>query len=212
MDIKQVRIIDKEYPKLLKEIYDPPRVLYYQGIIYPNENCIAVVGTRKMTSQGKEETEKFTKGLVMAGFTIVSGLARGIDSVAHKSALAADGRTIAVLGSGFKHIYPPENKKLVEEIIEKGGLVCSEYPPDKLPLPGNFPQRNRIISGLSLAVLVVEAKENSGSTITARCAVEQGREVFAVPPNDLINSGAQAVFNPEEITDILQEVNKADPV
>lgn len=204
--IKLVTYFDKEYPKILKEIYDPPRVLYYKGIIFPDEKCIAVVGTRRMSDLGKLETVKFTKGLVKAGFTIVSGLAKGIDSVAHKTALAVGGRTVAVLGGGLNNIYPPENKDLSEEIIKKGGLVCSEYPPDKLSLPGNFPQRNRIISGLSLAILVVEAGRNSGSTITARCAVEQGREVFAVPPNDLINLGAQAVFNPEEITDILQEV------
>ncbi|MBU1031607.1 DNA-processing protein DprA [Patescibacteria group bacterium] len=206
MDIKRLTIFDKEYPKILKEIYDPPRVLYYKGTIFPDEKCIAVVGTRKMTNQGRRETEKFTKGLVMAGFTIVSGLARGIDSVAHKTALAVGGRTIAVLGNGLDHIYPPENINLAKKIVNSGGVILSEYPCHAPPKPENFPKRNRIISGLSLAVLVVEARENSGSLITARCAVEQGREVFAVPPNDLINLGAQAVFNPEEITDILQEV------
>ena len=158
-------------------------------------------------------TEKFTSELVAAGFTIVSGLARGVDSSAHRSALNSGGRTIAVLGGGLNKIYPPENIRLADEIINGHGVVMSEFPPDYPSVPGNFPARNRIISGLSLGVLVTEAAQDSGSLITARLAVEQGREVFAVPgpvtsdlsrgPADLIKEGARLVFDAHEILDEL---------
>lgn len=212
--IKWMTIFDETYPKLLSQIYDPPIVLYYKGEIVPgDEKAIAIVGTRKMTGYGKAVTQNFAKDLAKAGLTIVSGLARGVDSQAHRSALEADERTIAVLGGGIKQIYPPENRQLAEEIIKGHGAVISEFPPDYPSMPGNFPARNRVISGLSLAVLVTEAAEDSGSLITARLAIEQGRDVFAVPgpitsdlskgPIDLIREGARPVTDPKEILDEL---------
>ncbi len=211
--IKWVTIFDENYPKLLKQIYDLPTVIYYKGEMRAEEKAIAVVGTRKITGYGRAVTEEFVKGLVEAGLTIVSGLARGVDSEAHLATIRAGGRTIAVLGGGLKNIYPPENRSLAERIIENGGLVLSEFPPDYPSMPGNFPARNRIISGLSQGVLVVEAAEDSGSLITARLALEQGREVFAVPgpitstlskgPIDLIKEGARVVMNAEEILEEL---------
>lgn len=207
--ISWLTIFDENYPYLLKQIYDPPTVIYYKGQIKRHEKAIAVVGTRKITGYGRVVTEQFVKRLVLAGLTIVSGLARGIDAEAHLSTIRAGGRTIAVLGGGLKNIYPPENRSLAEKIIERGGLVLSEFPPDYPSMPGNFPARNRIISGLSLGVLVVEAAADSGSLITARLALEQGREVFAVPgpvtstlsrgPIDLIKAGARPIFEPGEI-------------
>lgn len=207
--ISWLTIFDENYPYLLKQIYDPPTVIYYKGQIKRHEKAIAVVGTRKITGYGRVVTEQFVKRLVLAGLTIVSGLARGIDAEAHLSTIRAGGRTIAVLGGGLKNIYPPENRSLAEQIIERGGLVLSEFPPDYPSMPGNFPARNRIISGLSLGVLVVEAAADSGSLITARLALEQGREVFAVPgpvtstlsrgPIDLIKAGARPIFEPQEI-------------
>lgn len=212
--IKWMSIFDEDYPKLLKQIYDPPIVLYYKGEILPtDEKAVAVVGTRKITGYGRIVTEQFTKGLALAGLTIVSGLARGVDSEAHKTAVRENGRTLAVLGGGLNKIFPPENEKLVREIASGFGAVLSEFPPDYPSLPGNFPARNRIISGLSLAVLVTEAAEDSGSLITARLALEQGREVFAVPgpitstlsigPIELIREGARPVMDAKEILEEL---------
>lgn len=212
--IKWMTIFDDNYPKLLKEIYDPPVVLYYKGeILKEDKNAIGVVGTRKMTGYGRIVTGQFVSDLVNAGLTIVSGLAKGVDAKSHWTTLENNGRTIAVLGGGLNNIYPPENRKLAEEIINGHGAVISEYPPDKPSLPGNFPSRNRIIAGLSQAILVTEAAEDSGSLITAKLAVEQGREVFAVPgpitsslskgPIDLIKMGAKAVFDADEILDEL---------
>jgi len=212
--ISWLTIFDESYPKLLAQIYDPPIVLYLQGEILPQDaNAIAVVGTRKMTGYGKVITEQFTKGLVAGGLTIVSGLARGVDSQAHKGAIGSGGRTIAVLGGGLDQIYPPENRGLAKEIVSGSGALLSEFPPDYPSLPGNFPSRNRIIAGLSKAVLVTEAAQDSGSLITARLAVESGREVFAVPgpvtsslskgPIDLIREGARIVFDPKEILEEL---------
>lgn len=211
--IKWITIFDETYPKLLAQIYDPPIVIYYKGRPSWNEKSIGVVGTRKITGYGKVVTEQFTKGLVMGGLTIVSGLARGVDAQAHLTAVAENGRTIAVLGGGLNQIFPPENRNLATKIADGFGAVISEFPPDYPSLPGNFPARNRIISGLSLGVLVIEAAEDSGSLITARTALEQGREVFAVPgpitsslskgPIDLIKEGARAVFSPEEILEEL---------
>lgn len=219
--IKWMSIFDEDYPKLLKQIYDPPIVLYYKGEILPIDGkAVAIVGTRKMTGYGRIVTEQFTKGLALAGLTIVSGLARGVDSEAHKTAIRENGRTLAVLGGGLNKIFPPENEKLVREIASGFGAVLSEFPPDYPSLPGNFPARNRIISGLSLAVLVTEAAEDSGSLITARFALEQGREVFAVPgpitsylskgPIDLIREGARPVFSVEEILEELGIRNKSN--
>ena len=212
--IKWMTIFDDSYPKLLKEIYDPPVLFYYKGDIKSEDaKALAVVGTRKMTGYGKLVTEKFTAELVNFGFTIVSGLARGVDSAAHWAALNSGGRTLAILGGGLNKIFPPENEKLAKEIAEGLGAVISEFPPDHPSVPGNFPARNRIISGLSLGVLVTEAAKDSGSLITARLALEQGREVFAVPgpvtsdlsrgPADLIKEGARLVFEPGEIPEEL---------
>ncbi len=211
--IKWVTVFDETYPKLLAQIYDPPVVIYYKGEPDWDKKAIGVVGTRKITGYGKVVTEQFTKGLVGAGLTIVSGLARGVDAEAHWTAVRENGKTIAVLGGGLNNIFPPENRNLAAKIADSFGAVISEFPPNYPSLPGNFPARNRIISGLALGVLVIEAAEDSGSLITARSALEQGREVFAVPgpvtsslskgPIDLIKEGARAVFNPEEILEEL---------
>ena len=172
---------DKSYPQLLKEIPDPPLFLYCKGdsSLFANPS-IGVVGSRNCSRDGIKTTEVLSRTLSASGVTTVSGLARGIDSVAHRHALESWGSTIAVLGTGISHVYPPENEELFFSISEKG-LVISEFPPNAPPEGKNFPMRNRIISGLSLGVLVVEAKPRSGSLITARHALEQGREVFAVP-------------------------------
>lgn len=213
LGIKYLTFFDEDYPKLLKEILNPPLILYYKGKLVPNEKCVAVVGTRKMTSYGKIVTEKFTQELAENGLTIVSGLARGVDTQVHKTTLQNNGRTIAVLGGGLKNIFPPENQKLAEDVVVQNGAIVSEYPPNEPSLPGNFPARNRIISGMSLGVLVTEADIESGSLITAKLAVEQGREVFAVPgsitsqfskgPISLIQEGAKAVTEAKEILEEL---------
>jgi DNA processing protein len=213
--IEIITIKDNDYPKLLKEIYTPPPILYIKGTINKDDIAIGVVGTRKMTLYGKEVTICITADLAKNGITVVSGLARGIDSVAHKTAIENGTRTIAILGSSLddNSIYPPENKDLAKRIIENGAII-SEYPVGMPALPQNFPQRNRIISGISLGILVVEAKEKSGALITAREALDQNREVFAIPgpitsplsigPNNLIKSGAKAVTS---ASDILEELN-----
>ena len=204
---------DETYPKLLKEIADPPFGLYVKGrLLAEDSKALAIVGTRKITAYGREVTEKFTTWLTTRGFTIISGLARGVDSVAHRVALGNKGRTLAVLGSGLDQIYPPEHKALAEEIITHGALV-SEYPLGMPALPKNFPLRNRIISGLSLGVLVSEGEAKSGTKITAKYAAEQGREVFAIPgpitsptsaaPAELIKIGAKLVSSGEDILEDL---------
>lgn len=206
---------NKKYPNLLKEIFKPP-ALYIRGDFQETDkHAIAIVGTRKPTAYGKQAAEKFSYELAQAGFTLVSGLALGIDTIVHKTALQAKGRTIAVLGSGIdpKVLYPQENKKLAEK-IEKSGAVISEYKPDASARPGYFPQRNRIISGLSLGVLVIEAGFKSGALITAKCALDQNREVFCVPGSifseksagvhNLIKLGAKLVTR---VQDILDELN-----
>ncbi len=205
---------DKDYPKNLKEIPGAPIVLYIKGALRPQDiNSIAIVGSRRASFYGLSCAERFAADLSDAGFTIVSGLARGIDTAAHKGALKLKGRTIAVIGSGFNNIYPEENMELAEEIA-KNGAVISEFPVDAKPLPQNFPRRNRIISGLSLGTLVVEAARNSGALITVDFALEQGREVFALPgkvdadnsfgTNELIKQGAKLVSCAD---DILEEFN-----
>ncbi len=219
--IKWKTLFDENYPTLLKQIYDPPIVFYYKGeILASDEKAIGIVGSRKMTGYGRIVTEDFTKQLVAAGLTIVSGLARGVDSAAHKQALESGGRTIAVLGGGLNKIFPSENASLAQKIADGAGAVISEFPPDYPALPGNFPSRNRIIAGLSKAILVTEADQNSGSLITARLAVEAGREVFAVPgpvtsslsrgPIHLIKMGARAVFEPKEILEEMGISTKTD--
>lgn len=210
--INWLTLFDDDYPVLLKQIYDPPIVLFYKGNL-KYEKAIAVVGTRKITGYGKAVTDQFVKKLVEGGLTIVSGLARGVDSYAHFTTLKEGGKTIAVLGSGLNQVYPPENKKLSEDIIKGGGALISEFVPDQTSFPGNFPARNRIISGLSAATLVIEAAVDSGSLITARLALEQGREVFAVPgpitsdlsmgPIDLIKEGAIPVTSAKDVLDVL---------
>ncbi|MBI1882126.1 MAG: DNA-protecting protein DprA, partial [Chloroflexi bacterium] len=203
-----------DYPQLLRNIPDPPPALYVRGALNPQDEwALAVVGTRQATAYGKECTHYLVSGLAKNGITIISGLAYGIDTEAHQSAINAGGRTIAVLGCGVDIVYPAANKKLGQAIIEHGALV-SEYPLGTNPEGGNFPRRNRIISGLSLGVLFVEGTLQSGARITADFALEQGREVFAVPgsilrkggsgPNYLIQNGAKLVT---QVNDILEELN-----
>ena len=183
LQIKITSIWDSDYPELLKNIYDPPLLLYYKGDLSELDKfSIAIVGTRKPTEYGKLQTQKITSDLAAQNITIVSGLARGIDSLAHSTALKSNGRTVAVIGSGLNKIYPPENKKLFEEIAEKG-VIFSEYKLDTQPDAGNFPQRNRIISGLSLGCIVIESGIPGGALQTAHFALDQNREVFAVPGN-----------------------------
>ena len=205
---------DPEYPSRLKEIYDCPPILYVRGSLLPEDEwCLAVVGTRRATAYGKQVTEEIVTDLARSKITVASGLARGIDSVAHRSALEAGGRTIAVFGCGLDIVYPSENANLARSIISQGALI-SEYPLGTRPRPDNFPRRNRIMSGISLGVLAVEAGETSGAMITAHMAAEQNREVFAIPgsilspasrgTNHLIQEGAKLV---RDYTDILEELN-----
>ena len=211
--ISTITCLDEEYPDSLKYIYDSPAVLYYRGeFLEEDVLSIAIVGARKSTAYGKWVCEKFAKELVNLGVTIVSGLALGIDAIAHRTALENGGRTIAVLGNGLDVRYPRRNLGLYDDIV-KQGVVLTEFPLGSQPLSYNFPQRNRIISGLSQAVIVIEAKEKSGSLITAHHAVEQGKDVFAVPgninsiyssgTNKLIKDGAFPLL---EIDDLLDEV------
>lgn len=176
---------DGVYPSLLREINDPPLTLYVKGAWAAclDAPCVAVVGSRRCSTYGLNAASMLSRDLAKHGVTIVSGLARGIDAAAHRGALEAGGRTLAVIGTGIDEIYPRDHKKLATEIIAKGGAIVSEFPLGTPPVPQNFPYRNRVISGLSLGVLIVEAAENSGSLITARMAIEQNREVFAVPGN-----------------------------
>ena len=212
--ISIVSFWDDHYPMLLKKIYSPPVILYWKGQpLQYKEDAVAVVGTRRFTPYGKSVTQKLTSDLVSKNISIVSGLARGIDTIAHKSAVAGGGRTISVLGSGLDVIYPGENRKLVEEICEKGTLI-SEFPLGTKPDRGNFPQRNRIISGLAHATVVVEAGDRSGAILTALNAVDQNRDIFSVPgritdkqsvgANRLIRNGAIPVYSGEEI---IREIN-----
>ena len=205
---------DPGYPSRLKEIYDYPPLLYVRGSLLPEDEwCIAVVGTRRATVYGRQVTEEIVTDLVQSKITIVSGLAKGIDSVAHQSALAAGGRSLAVFACGLDLVYPSENADLARRIMSQGALV-SEYPLGTRPRADNFPRRNRIMSGMSLGVLVVEAGETSGAIITAHMALEQNREVFAIPgsilspasrgTNHLIQEGAKLVH---DYTDILEELN-----
>jgi len=199
-----------EYPERLREIYDPPPVLWVRGEIgLLAKPAIAVVGTRHPTPYGTGVTEMLARELAARRLLILSGMARGIDSSAHKGALTARMPTVAVWGTGVDVIYPKENKKLAEEILATGGAIVSEVPMGTFPAPQNFPRRNRIISGLSIAVLVVEAGENSGTRVTARCAAEQNRDLYAVPgnvtsrnswtPNTLIKQGAKLVATWEDV-------------
>lgn len=214
-NVNAIAVNSEGYPPLLKEIYDPPAILYIKGGFHEDDKySIGIVGTRKCTTYGQQAALEISQNLALAGFTIVSGLAKGIDTLAHKAAIENKGRTIAVLGCGLDFIYPRENKFLAEKIVkENQGVLVSEYPLGSSPLKQNFPARNRIISGLSLGVLVIEAPEKSGALITARQALDQNREVFAVPgsiyskqslgPNNLIKIGAKLVCSHQDILDEL---------
>ncbi|MBU1356273.1 MAG: DNA-processing protein DprA [Candidatus Edwardsbacteria bacterium] len=211
-------IDDPEYPENLKNFIDAPPILFVRGSLKSSDQrAVAIVGSRNATTYGKNTSSGMARELALAGITVVSGMARGIDSAAHQGALSAGGRTIAVLGCGVDIVYPAENKKLRDSIMENGALI-SEYPIGERPLPAYFPNRNRIITGISLGVLAVEAREDSGVFSTVRWAAEQGREVFAVPgpitsatsvgPNQLIKQGAKIVLN---VSDILEELKLSGP-
>jgi DNA processing protein len=215
LGVDVITIYDENYPKLLKETFDPPKILYIKGNIKKEDNIsIAIVGARKATPYGKWAAEKFTYELSNLGLTIVSGMARGIDTVVHRTSLKANARTIAVLGNGINVIYPKVNRDLFTQVSSSGAII-TEFPLDMQPFSRNFPQRNRIISGISLGVIVIEAKEKSGSLITASHALEQGREVFAVPgninsvystgTNKLIRDGAKIIM---DVDDILEEISE----
>ncbi len=217
-DVTLVSLDDPSYPPRLKEIYDPPLVLYVRGnpevLTQPG---IAMVGTRHPTPYGLGMAERLACDLAVQGLVIVSGMARGVDTASHRGAISAKGKTIAVFGTGVDVIYPKENSRLSEQIVALGGALISEFPLGTFAAPQNFPIRNRIISGMSVGVLVVEAAEYSGTRITARCALEQNRDVFAVPgnvtnknswgPNTLIKQGAKLVATWEDVwEDLPQEV------
>ncbi len=220
---------DENYPKRLKEIDQPPPVLYVHGTLLDEDAwAVAVVGTRRVSGYGRQVAEELATCLAGNGVTVVSGLARGVDAIAHQSAIKGGGRTIAVLGCGLDRIYPPEHAQLAGRIINSGALL-SDYAPGTAPDAANFPPRNRIISGISMATVVVEAGETSGALITAQFAVDQGREVFAVPgsilspqskgTNKLISQGAHPMLSPRDLLEVLnlrrvteqREVRKALP-
>lgn len=196
--IRIVGLDEPDYPAALKATYDPPAVLYVRGTVAPRPEvaAVAVVGARAATPAGRAFARSLARDLAAAGAEIVSGLARGIDAEAHRGALEAKGRTVAVLGSALDHVYPPEHEGLARQITERGGALLSEFPLGTGPRPHHFPQRNRIIAGLAQAVVVVEAKERSGALVTARFAGDQGREVLAVPghPTEPLAAGTNALL------------------
>lgn len=208
--IEMITINDNNYPKMLKNIYDPPIALYIKGNkeIF-STYAVGMVGCRNCSIYGKNTAQKLAYDLAKNNFVVVSGLAKGIDTYSHVGCLAGKGKTIAVLGNGLDTVYPFENKELADKIVETGGAVISEYIIGTKPLKQNFPQRNRIISGLSNSIIVVEAKERSGTMITVNCALEQGREIYAVPgnitsinsagTNELIKQGAKILTNINDI-------------
>src|ERR1700690_1353148 len=207
---KIISLSDPEYPSRLKEIYDPPVILFVKGsVAVLSQTGIAMVGTRHPTPYGSGMAERLSSDLASRGLAIISGLARGIDTASHRGAVASKGKTVAVLGTGIDIMYPKENTRLTEQIVALGGALLTEFPVGTPPTPQNFPIRNRIISGISAGVLVVEAAEYSGTRITSRCALEQNREVFAVPgnvtnknswgPNTLIKQGAKLVATWEDV-------------
>jgi len=211
---------DERYPKQLRTIPDPPPILYAKGTLFPTDSfSIAVIGTRRCTQYGERQTKRLTSALVQHGFTIISGLAQGIDGIAHRATLESGGRTLAVLGSGLHRIYPPEHEPLAQKIIDSGSCILSEYPPLHPSAKWTFPQRNRIVSGLSLGVLVIEAPLRSGAMISARLAGEQGRDIFAVPGsiespasggcNQLIKDGAYMTESADDILNALGPIQQA---
>lgn len=217
-NIDIISINDKEYPNILKEIYDAPISLYIIGnknIL--NDNSIAIVGCRECTDYGRNITKKLAYDIAKNKINIVSGLAKGIDGIAHKGAILAGGKTIAVLGNGLDTIYPRENISLAKEILKTGGAIISEYPLGEKPQKQNFPERNRIVSGMTKGVVVVEAKEKSGTLITVDFALEQGRDVFVVPgninqenstgTNELIKQGAKLITS---YKDVIEEYKKGN--
>ncbi len=216
-DIEIITIKDGRYPSLLKNIFDPPPVLYVKGKL-PEGNFVAVVGSRMASKYGIQMAFELSRELAKRGVIIISGMATGIDTYAHKGALAGNGQTVAVLGSGLLRIYPEENRKLYYQIVKNGAIV-SEFSFNQKPEKYNFPRRNRVISGLRLVTIIVEAGNRSGALITASCALEQGREVFAVPgaassplsigTNRLIKDGARLVQN---VYDVLEELNIKDKI
>lgn len=210
LGIAFITVFDENYPKHLKEIFSPPVILYYKGNInILNEHVLAVVGSRKFTTYGKNATEKVVSGLAEAGYVIVSGMALGIDAFAHDATLNAGGKTAAILGCGLDIPYPATNTNLFKKIIASGGVVVSEYMPGKPPLRQHFPARNRIVSGLSTGILIVEAGIKSGALITARDGLEQNKDIFAIPgpifgesssgTNKLLKMGANIVTEAEDI-------------
>jgi len=211
--IKKITIEDALFPSSLKNIKTPPQELYYCGKILPTENCLAIVGARLCSKYGQECSLEIGSALSMAGLTIVAGLARGIDYYAHLSALKNKKRTIAVLGTAIDNIYPKENLKLAQEILKNEGLIISEYAPGTITAKYCFVERNRLIAGLSLGVLVIEAREKSGSLITANYAKEQNKKIFAVPNNihsplsrgchNLIKNGANLIENANDVLGLL---------
>ena len=214
-NIDIISIQNVEYPDILKEIYDAPVSLYIRGnknIL--KEKFVAIIGCRECTEYGRNITKNLSYNIAKSGINIVSGLAKGIDAVAHQGAVFAGGKTVAVLGNGLDTIYPKENEKLALDILKKGGAIISEYPLGEKPEKQNFPERNRIVSGISKGIIVVEAKEKSGTLITVDFALEQGRDVFVVPgninsqasigTNDLIKQGAKIITS---YKDVLEEYN-----
>lgn len=210
MKIEEIEINDKRYPEKLRKIKKPPEKLYVLGNAKILDNdAIAIVGSRDCTIEGKNTARLFSANIAKSGLTVISGMAKGIDAMAHIGALEVGGKTIAVLGNGPKYIFPKENEKIYQKILESGGAIVSEYPEETPPVSEMFRQRNRIVSGLALGVLVIEAEARSGTSITARHAKEQGKEVYCIPnsmenkkgigTNILIQKGAKLVIEPKEI-------------
>ena len=209
-----VTIHDRDYPERLKQIHDPPPLLFLKGELLPEDHqSIAIVGSRKCSEYGRTMAHRISQELALRGFTIISGLARGVDASAHEGALNAGGRTLGILGCGLDVNYPPQHDRLKEAILKQGAVI-SEFSMGTAPEPNNFPKRNRVIAGMSLGVIIVEAAQKSGALVTAACALEQGREVFAVPgpvgsktsvgTHQLIKQGAKLVESVEDVLDELQ--------
>ena len=220
--IKVITNESKEYPKLLKQINRKPQILYVEGDVnILNNNSISIIGSRCCSDNGLKQAREFAYDLAFQNITIVSGMAKGIDTSAHIGALEAGGKTIAVLGCGFKHVFPKENIGLYKKIIENGGAVISEYPPDTEPSPDKFLQRNRIVSGLSMATLVIEAAYRSGTSVTAGLAKEQGRKVFCIPhetdnmhgvgTNRLLKLGAKVAMSAKDIIECFDDLEYKEP-
>jgi DNA processing protein len=224
LKIRALTLLDDDYPAGLRQVADPPPVLFVRGRLVPDDaRAVALVGTRRATVYGRAVAERLARGLTAAGVTVVSGLAKGVDTAAHQAALQAGGRTVAVLGNGLDQVYPPENAGLARRIVEDdAGALVSEFAPGVPPDAVNFPRRNRLISGLSLGTVIVEAPERSGALITADFALEQGREVMVVPgsilspmsagPNELLKQGATPVTSTDDILSALSSLTTESPL